>query len=289
MSGSFRFVPVVVTILLAAGGVDAAAQNTTTQPVPPAQAAGDPDPFLQLDPVEPEFTLGALPTSLRMPSGKFAFRMTHRFARPIASGDAGDFFADLFGFDSAARIGLEVRYGVRPGTQVTFHRTNDRSIQLLGQQRVLTSSALAGLAVDAIGALEGGNNFSEEFGGAVGAIISRRLGGRGVLYVQPVGVFNANPDADANGQSDHTMLLGVGGRLRLGGSRVYLVAEAAPQVAGYDLGVDHVSIGIEKRAGGHMFQFTVANSLGTTLRQVARGGVTSGDWYVGFNLTRRFF
>ena len=288
MSGSVRLVLVLVTILLAAGA-DAAAQNTTTPPVPPVQAAGDPDPSLQLDPVEPEFTLGALPTSLRMPSGKFAFRMTHRFARPIASGDAGDFFADLFGFDSAARIGLEVRYGVRPGTQVTFHRTNDRSIQFFGQQRVLTASGPAALSVDAIGAVEGGDNFSEAFAGAVGAILSRRLGGRGVLYLQPIGVFNANPDADANGQSDHTMLLGIGGRLRLGQSRVYLVIEAAPQVAGYNLGVDHVSVGIEKRAGGHMFQFTVANSLGTTLRQIARGGVNSDDWYVGFNLTRRFF
>jgi len=288
MSGSVRLVLVLVTILLATG-IDAAAQSTTTPPVPPVQAAGDPDPALQLDPAEPEFTLGALPTSLRMPAGKFAFRMTHRFARPIASGDAGDFFADLFGFDSAARIGLEVRYGVRPGTQVTFHRTNDRSIQLFGQQRVLTAGGPAALTVDALGAVEGANNFSEAFAGSVGAILSRRVGGRGVLYVQPIGVFNANPDADANGQSDHTMLLGIGGRLRFGQSRVYLVVEAAPQVAGYDLGVDHVSIGIEKRAGGHMFQFTVANSLGTTLRQIARGGVNSDDWYVGFNLTRRFF
>jgi hypothetical protein len=288
MSGSVRLIPALVTILLAAGA-NAAAQGTTTPPAPPAQSAADPDPLFQIDPVEPEFTLGALPTSLRMPSGKFTFRMTHRFARPIASGDAGDFFADLFGFDSAARIGLEVRYGVRNGTQMTFHRTNDRSIQFFGQQRVLTSSGPAGLSVDAIGAVEGANNFSETFGGAIGAVLSRRLGARGVVYVQPIGVFNANPDADANGQSDHTMLLGIGGRLRLGESRVYLVAEAAPQVAGYNLGVDHVSIGIEKRAGGHMFQFTVANSLGTTLRQVARGGVTSGDWYVGFNLTRRFF
>ena len=287
MSGSVRLVPALVTILLAAGA-NAAAQGTTTPPAPPSQTAA-PDPLLQIDPVEPEFTLGALPTSLRMPSGKFTFRMTHRFARPIASGDAGDFFADLFGFDSAARIGLEVRYGVRPGTQMTFHRTNDRSIQFFGQQRVLTSGGPAGLSVDAIGAVEGANNFSEAFGGAVGAVVSRRLGARGVLYVQPIGVFNANPDADANGQSDHTMLLGIGGRLRLGNSRVYLVAEAAPQVAGYNLGVDHVSVGIEKRAGGHMFQFTVANSLGTTLRQIARGGVNSDDWYVGFNLTRRFF
>jgi hypothetical protein len=38
-----------------------------------------------------------------------------------------------------------------------------------------------------------------------------------------------------------------------------------------------------------MFQFNVSNTLAATLRQIARGGVNSGDWYVGFNLTRRFY
>jgi hypothetical protein len=68
-----------------------------------------------------------------------------------------------------------------------------------------------------------------------------------------------------------------------------VVIEAAPQIAGYRDGVDHVSLGLEKRAGGHMFQLTVANSLGTTLRQIARGGPHRDDWFIGFNLTRRFF
>jgi hypothetical protein len=47
-----------------------------------------------------------------------------------------------------------------------------------------------------------------------------------------------------------------------------VVFEAAPQVAGYKEGVDHVSFGFETRAGGHVFQFTIANALGTTYRQI---------------------
>ena len=45
----------------------------------------------------------------------------------------------------------------------------------------------------------------------------------------------------------------------------------------------------DKRYGGHVFQFNVSNALGTTMRQVARGGQGYDDWFVGFNLSRRFF
>ena len=100
--------------------------------------------------------------------------------------------------------------------------------------------------------------------------------------------FRGQNGTPGSGQ-DWTAVMGVGARLRLGHSRVYVVAEAAPQVGGYDAGVDHVSVGIERRAGHHMFQLTVSNALGTTFRQIARGGANSGDWYIGFNLTRRFY
>jgi hypothetical protein len=38
-----------------------------------------------------------------------------------------------------------------------------------------------------------------------------------------------------------------------------------------------------------MFQLNVSNSFGSTLRQVALGGPGNGDWFLGFNLSRRFF
>ncbi|HXT69209.1 MAG TPA: DUF5777 family beta-barrel protein [Vicinamibacterales bacterium] len=250
------------------------------------QAATDPDQDLRPNPAQPDFTLGALPTTLRMPSGKFAFRLTHRFARPIASGSAGDFFADFFGFDSSARVGFELRYGVRPGTQVALHRTNDRAIQILGQQQVVRFHHRGAVTADAVVAVEGENNLSEHFSGTVGAVIGHELTDRGAVYAQPLFVSNTNH----SGTGDrHTMLLGLGARLRLGKSRTYIVAEAAPQIGGYRDGVDHVSFGIEKRAGGHVFQFNVSNALGTTFRQIARGGVNKDDWFIGFNLTRKFF
>ena len=73
-----------------------------------------PDPDVRVDPLQPDFTLAALPTTLRMPMHKLAFRVTHRFTRALGEGDFGDLASDLFGFDGGAQIGLELRYGLRP-------------------------------------------------------------------------------------------------------------------------------------------------------------------------------
>ena len=50
-----------------------------------------------------------------------------------------------------------------------------------------------------------------------------------------------------------------------------------------------ISFGFEQRAGGHVFQLNFSNGFGTTLAQVARGGTAKDDWYLGFNLSRKFF
>jgi len=238
---------------------------------------------------EPDFALGALPTTLRLPRGTFAFRLTHRFTRPIADGTVGDFFEDFFGFDAAARIGMEVRYGIWPGTQVNVHRTNNRAIQFMGQQNLFAQTDTRWVSAQAVVAVEGADNFTEDFSTTVGGVISRQFKARGAVYVQPLFVWTTNPAPDLNGLPEHTMVLGVGTRLRIGPSKWYAVVEAAPQIAGYKTGIDHVSLGLERRSGGHLFQVTVTNALGTTMRQVAQGGVREGDWYIGFNLSRRFF
>ena len=70
---------------------------------------------------------------------------------------------------------------------------------------------------------------------------------------------------------------------------VYVVGEFAPRVSGYTPGVHHGSFAIEKRAGGHTFQLNFSNSFGTTMASIARGGFRSEDWYMGFNISRKFF
>lgn len=265
-----------------------------------APAAGSPSDYAIVQ-AEPDFALTTLPTTLRMPTGKFAFRMTHRFSRPIAGtcpdegpkpdgcGGVGAFIENFFGFDSSSKVGLELRYGVLPGTQVTLHRSNDRAIQLGAHTQLLRQSDTRPVTVDLMGAVEGQNNFREDHTLTVGTVIAHQITDRGAIYLHPLLLFNANPLPDTLTDDNHTVMLGLGGRLRLGSSRTYLVAEAAPRLAGFKPNVDHIAFGVERRAGGHVFQLNVSNSLGSTLRQVALGGPGNGDWFIGFNLSRRFY
>jgi hypothetical protein len=265
---------------------------------PPPAAGQDLDLDLRPVPAEPDFTLGALPTTLRMPAGKGVFRFTHRFTRPIASGSAGDFFSDFFGFDSASQVGIEVRYGIRPGTQGAIHRTNDRTIQLSAQHEFMPQSDTQWFALHGMVALEGRNNFglsdeiavpdADVFTATLGSVLSHRFATQGAVYLEPLLVLNSNIDP-VRTDDNHSLLIGLGGRWRLGQSQVYLFAEVAPRVVGYSPGNEHVSFGVEKRLGGHIFQFNISSSLGTTMGQLARGGPDGNDWFIGFNLSRKFY
>ena len=50
-----------------------------------------------------------------------------------------------------------------------------------------------------------------------------------------------------------------------------------------------MTFGLEKLVGGHVFQVNFSNSVGTTLSQVAQGGTSNDDWYLGFNISRKFW
>jgi len=123
----------------------------------------------------------------------------------------------------------------------------------------------------------------------VGAVISYTAKDRAAVYVAPSWLHNTNPFPSAFTSLDtDSVVLGLGGRLRVRPT-VYLVGEFNPRIGGYAPNTHQGSFGIEKRAGGHLFQINFSNGFGTTPGQVARGGTGSSDWYIGFNLTRKFF
>jgi hypothetical protein len=260
----------------------AAAQAPGTAPASQPEQS---DPDVRLDPLQPDFALGALPTTLRMPKHKWAFRVTHRFTRELGSGDFGDLASDLFGLDGGSQVGLEFRFGLLPGTQLGVHRTSDRTIQLFVQQNLMSERKDHPLGLDALVTLEGWDNLTEQHQSAVGVILSRNLGRHAALYAEPIVVFNTNPFATGD---DYTLMLGVGTRLRIRPS-TYVTAEYAPRLGGYDPNDSQIGFGIEMRAGGHLFQINVSNGWGTTLGQLATGGIDNDNWYMGFNLARKFF
>jgi len=272
---------------------DAPAQATA--PAAPAPAP-TPDPDLEIDPVQSDFTVINLPTTLRLPRHSLAFRLTHRFSRPLGDGDFGDLLADLFGFDSAAQVGLELRFGLFSGTQFGIYRTNDRAIDFFLEQDLLRGhrGSMWGLAF--YGSVEGRDNFSEEYSPAASVVLSRKLGKRATVYAVPAWVGNTARDFEA-ATDDNTLLLGLGTRIRLS-SAAYVVAEWTPRLAGFkgidpsnpaDRAADQVSFGIEGRVGGHCFQLNFSNYFDTTLATLARGAGSGKDWYIGFNLSRKFY
>jgi hypothetical protein len=250
-------------------------------------AAQDDDPAV-LNLAQPDFSLVSLPTSLRTPTMKGAFRVTHRFGRPLGEGDFQSLVEDAFGLDSGAVIGLEYRFGIWRNTEIGIHRTNfDKTISFFGQYSIMHQPS-SPLDVSALVSIDGTNNFKDSYSPAIGAIVSRQFADFGALYVEPVWVNNSNALPSALVDDNDTVILGLGARVRIRPS-VYIVGEFAPRVAGYDPGAHHGSFAIEKRAGGHLFQLNFSNSFATTMGHLARGGTSSEDWYLGFNISRKFF
>jgi len=250
-----------------------------------ATQADDPD----RDPnrAQPDFTIVNLPTTLRVPRFKSAFRVTHRFARPLGAGDFGSLAEDLFGLDSGAQIGLEYRFGLMRGLQAGIYRTSNRTIEFFSQYSALQQRDNGFVGLDIVASIDGTNNFRDSYSPALGVVVSHEIGTLGALYVEPIWVNNSNPLPSELVDDNSALLIGLGARIRIRPT-VYLVGELIPRV-GYDPGVTHGTFGIEKRAGGHVFQLNFSNGFGTTMGQLARGGTGSEDWYLGFNISRKFF
>ena len=284
---------------------DKAADNKPADPNAPAAAGAAPDAATAavatgqeerddavLDPAEPDFTIVNLPTTLRMPKYKSAFRVTHRFARPLGQGSFGSLAEDFFGLDASAQIGLEFRIGIFPGTQVGIYRTSDKTINFFGQYDLKHQTATFPVSLAAYAAIDGTNNFKDSYSPILGVVVSRTINKHAALYVMPIWVNNSNDLPTELTDDNDTVMVGIGGRFRIHGG-TYFVAEWVPRVSGFDPGVSSGSFGIEKRVGGHAFQLNFSNSFGTTMGQVARGGPKDSDgksdWYLGFNISRKFF
>jgi hypothetical protein len=280
-----------VLLLLIAATVAIAPQTARAQDSSAPAAAQDPpadepDADADLNLSQPDFTVVALPTTLRVPRFKGAFRVTHRFTRPLGQGDFGDLTEDLFGLDSGALIGLGYRFGLASGWQAGIYRTSDRTIQFETQYNVWRQTDKP-VGVSVIASIEGTDNFKDSYTPTLGIVVSRELGTYGAVYVEPVWANNTNPLPSEVVDDNDTFMLGLGARIRVGAS-VYLVGEVIPRF-GYTPGVPHGSFGLEKRLGGHTFQVNFSNGIGTTMGQIARGGTGDDNWHLGFAISRKFF
>lgn len=247
---------------------------------------------------------------------KSAFRVTHRFGRSLTRGSFGQAAENFFGLDSGAQVGLEYRIGVMRGLQAGIYRTSDKTIEFFGQYDVFRQSTSLPATLDLVTTVEGLNNFHKgavideednEYAASVGVLLSRTIGEAAAFYVQPTYVAHSNVYSTAgclehlehghnipgcanvqNGGVDaSTFLIGLSSRVRIRPT-TYLVGSWAPRASGFRPGVALGTIGIETRLGGHVFQLNFSNSIGTTMAQTARGSSNNTDWFMGFNISRKF-
>src|SRR5947208_14465230 len=108
-----------------------------------------------LNVVQPDFTVINLPTTLRLPKMKSAFRVTHRFARSLTRGTFGQAAESFLGIDDGAQIGLECRFGVMWRAEAGTYPTRTDTIHLLGQRAARPRSAALTFALNNVRATEG--------------------------------------------------------------------------------------------------------------------------------------
>ena len=270
-------------------------EDSKSKPTPTNSTAGgeqspdDDDRRLRL--AEPDFTVINLPTTLVLPRHTFNFRLTHRFLGDLTEGSFTDQLDNIFGLDNGAVIGLELRFApIRHVQAIVFRNNLAKTIQFTGQYDAIRQSASFPVSASAIVSIEGTNNFRPErddgSGGhrspALGGIVSRSFSDRLAVYAVPMWVHDVVRNADRD-----TFYIGVGGRGRIS-RNVYVVGEVSPRVNGFAPGDVEYAFGIERRAGGHMFQLTFTNSVASTYGQIAQGGLPD-TLYLGFNLGRKFY
>ena len=291
--GCLAVLPLFATVFVASAPL-ARAQSPT------------PDSIVATAPIprETDLNLINLPTTLSLKRHRGYFRLTHRFARDLRRGSAGDLASSLFSLDDGAVIGLEYRFAITGNVQAGVTRSMlSKTIQTFAKWDALRQGASLPVSVSVTGSYEGLNNLRQNHQPGVAVTISRTLGDSVAVYATPAFVANTHAVDTISGHAGHdhetgleapdehaghndTWFTGVGTRLRFSRSG-YVVAEFTPRLGGYDPNKGVWGVAIEKRTGGHTLQLNITNSFGTTLGQIARGG-SPHDVYLGFNITRKF-
>lgn len=270
---------------VATGQSPPAGQSTTAPAPPPANAVQPSDDDRLPSLPEPDYRLVNLATTLRLPTHKLDFELTHRFSSNLEDGTFSQNLSNLFGLDQGAAIGLELRYAVARHVEVAIFRTNiDKTIQFYSKLDLIHQDANRPVGLSALVSVEGTENFHANHQPGISLIVSRAVATRLALYVEPTWVGRTGIEAGIN---QGTSFIGLGARVRVR-QRTYLVGEVSPRVMGYAPGQAEFAFGLEERVGGHVFQLNFSNTSSTTLGQVARGGFPH-TISLGFNLARKFF
>src|SRR5437868_11550320 len=124
--------------------------------IAPARPSSAQEDDAALKPAEPDFTLVSLPTSLRLPEHKMAFRVTHRFTRPLKCDQCGSsLLGDGLGIDGGAQIGLELRFAPIRRLQVGVNRVSDKTVDFFAQYGLVRQGRQSPLDLSVLASIDG--------------------------------------------------------------------------------------------------------------------------------------
>jgi len=234
-----------------------------------------------------------LPTAQMIEKGRFLFRISHRFYQPVKSG-----YDSFFGLDSSTTTLLGFGYGISDNLGLSLSRTNQfQEVELglhwlileQGRKPSLPFSAALHVGTSLITQSQPDKSLfdSDNFKLNVQLSLSHQLSNRFSLLIVPA--FSTNTD-NYNVDAKGTLALGLGGRFMFL-EDLSLIGEWVPVLSGYKDKSSGWGLGIEKKIGGHVFQFFVSNVFGITSDQFVSGGdllLKDGDFRIGFNIFRTF-
>jgi len=234
-----------------------------------------------------------LPTARMIDKGHFLFRISHRFYQPINSG-----YDSFFGLDGSATTLLGFGYGISDSLGLSLARTNQfQEVELGLHWLILEQGRNPSLPFSA--ALHTGTSLitqsrpdkglfdSDNLKLNIQLSLAHQLSNRLSLLVVPVYSTNTS---HLNAESKGTLALGLGARFMFL-EDTSLIGEWVPVLSGYKDKSSGWGFGLEKKIGGHVFQFFVLNVFGLTSDQFVSGGdllLKDGDFRIGFNIFRSF-
>ena len=287
---------------------DASAEEPSAAATPPSSSAGGIGGFAGI-------TVANLPTAQTPERGGFVYRVSHRYRSPVSDG-----FDRFFGLDGGADVMTQFGLPLTDALYFTLGRSAiNATFELTGKWQIwreadaasppISAALVSGIAWATFKQIPdpddptGGflpRTAGERFSGFVQLAVSKILGQRLALLIVPGMVLNGN--VNISGEKP-LITMGLAGRWAL--NRKYGLffefipilsgAEGADVVGGPRIENgqrrfnDTVSLGMEIRAGGHVFHVFITNSGGNTTNQYLSGGnfdFTRGEFRLAFNIYR---
>jgi hypothetical protein len=231
-----------------------------------------------------------LPTTATPSSGRFYLRLSHRLYSSVREG-----LDSLYGWDGPAAVWIGFGYGLTDKISLSLGRTNQaKELEAAVRWKFLEEGAVpfeaavqAGIGWTTEKIADRSRTDARNFKMNIQLSLAKRLTDRlSVLVVPSLSTHTNYWEAEP----ENTFAVGFGGRfLVLEG--LSIIGEWTPVLAGYAAASNGWGFGLEKKIGGHVFQFFVANSFGLTPDLYLPGGdfrLGDGDLRFGFNLYRTF-